>query len=45
MERFGPDEATALFAASGLDVADQEDHQVDAWRSYHFYRLRPTRRG
>jgi SAM-dependent methyltransferase len=41
MERFGPDEAVALFATAGLDVVDQEDHQVDAWRSYHFYRLRP----
>ncbi|HEU4657935.1 MAG TPA: methyltransferase domain-containing protein [Capillimicrobium sp.] len=41
MERFGPDEAVALFAGAGLDVVDQEDHQVDAWRSYHFYRLAP----
>lgn len=41
MERFGPDEATALFATGGLEIVDQEDHRVDAWRSYHFYRLRP----
>jgi hypothetical protein len=39
MERFGPQEATALFAAAGLTVAAQEDHQIDDWRSYHFYRL------
>jgi ubiquinone/menaquinone biosynthesis C-methylase UbiE len=41
MERFGPGEATALFARAGLEVCDQEDHRVDEWRSYHFYRLRP----
>ena len=41
MERFGPEEATALFARAGLDVVDQEDHRVDDWRSYHFYRLAP----
>jgi SAM-dependent methyltransferase len=40
MERFGPDEAVALFAGAGLAVVDQEDHRVDAWRSYHLYRLR-----
>jgi len=41
MERFGPDEAVALFAAAGLELVDQADHRVDDWRSYHFYRLRP----
>lgn len=41
MERFGPEEAVALFDRAGLDVVDQADHQVDDWRSYHFYRLRP----
>jgi len=41
MERFGPDEAAALFARAGLAVVDQEDHRVDDWRSYHFYRLAP----
>lgn len=39
MERFGPDEAAALFARAGLEVSDLEDHRVDGWRSYHFYRL------
>jgi SAM-dependent methyltransferase len=42
MERFGPDDALALFAAAGLDVARREDHAVDAWRSYHFYRVSPA---
>ncbi len=41
MERFGPEEAKALFVRAGLRVVGQEDHQVDAWRSYHFYRLTP----
>ncbi len=45
MERFGPDEATALFARAGLAVVDQEDHRVDDWRSYHFYRLVPGAAG
>jgi SAM-dependent methyltransferase len=43
MERFGPDEATALFARARLRVAQQQDHATDAWRSYHFYRLTPER--
>ena len=41
MERFGPDEALALFARAGLEVSGQEDHRVDDWRSYHFFRLTP----
>ncbi len=41
MERFGPEEALALFARAGLRVVDQEDHRIDAWRSYHFYRVAP----
>ncbi|MBX5443435.1 MAG: methyltransferase domain-containing protein [Solirubrobacteraceae bacterium] len=45
MERFGPDEAIALFARAGLDVVDQEDHRIDDWRSYHFYRLVPGAAG
>ena len=44
MERFGPDEASALFARAGLAVTDQEDHRIDDWRSYHFYRLAPGER-
>ncbi len=39
MERFGPDEAVTLFARAGLRVAEREDHRIDAWRSYHLYRL------
>jgi SAM-dependent methyltransferase len=41
MERFGPPEAAALFAAHGLRVDEREDHRVDDWRSYHLYRLTP----
>jgi SAM-dependent methyltransferase len=43
MERFGPDEALALFERAGMQVSEQEDHSVDAWRSYHFYRVTPQR--
>jgi SAM-dependent methyltransferase len=41
MERFEPEEAAALFESRGLRVVEREDHQIDAWRSYHFYRLTP----
>ena len=41
MERFGPDDALRLFADAGLAVAEAEHHQVDDWRSYHFYRVAP----
>jgi len=41
MERFGPEEAAALFRAADLKVHAERRTRIDEWRAYHFYRVAP----
>lgn len=43
IDRLDPARVEELFVRSGLRVEDRETHVVDAFRSNHFFRLRPDR--